>query len=360
MSHYEARLEHDLHGIRKDLDAIAAMVQEGLQDAVHALLAGNREHAYAVILGDLPINRAVRALDRACNAFVAVHLPSAGHLRWVSAVARINIALERIGDYAVTVCREAVQLPRAPDGILAREVELMAEESRRMLRLGMQAFAESNPDAARATMDTAEQVERTFDTVFEELVGDDSRWETRDLFELLVIFHMLERVSDQARNICEETVYAATGEGKKPKIYRILFLDESNAGMSKMAEAVARKDYPRHVAAYSAGRSAAETLDASMVEFLVQRGVDLNSDSPKTLEPIAGELSGYHVIIALKGEVTDYIERVPFHTAALKWDLGDPPGPGSADAEQRWEEVYRRIAVNLRDLVELLHGDEVT
>ena len=233
MSHYEARLERDLEHIRTEITTIATRVQVALRDAVHALLSGNRAQAYDCIQGDLPINRAVRKLDKSCHGFIAVHLPSAGHLRWVSAVMRINTALERIGDYAVTICREAVQLPKSPDGTLAREMELMSKESSQMLEQAMHAFAEQNAEAAKATMIMADQVEREFDTVFEELTGGNGRWTKRDIYALLVIFHELERVSDQAKNICEETVFAVTGEGKAPKTYRVLVLDQDNAGVEQ-------------------------------------------------------------------------------------------------------------------------------
>ena len=114
MSHYKARLERDLDRIRGDLAAIADQVQDAVKVAVHVLLGADHDKASACILGDLPINRAVRRLDRACHGFIAVHLPSAGYLRRASSVMRINTALERIGDYAVTICREAVQLPKTP------------------------------------------------------------------------------------------------------------------------------------------------------------------------------------------------------------------------------------------------------
>ena len=93
MSHYEARLESDLDQIRKDLAVIADQVQKALKDAVHAVMSGSPERASDCILGDLPINRAVRKLDKTCYGFIALHLPSAGHLRWISSVMRINIAL---------------------------------------------------------------------------------------------------------------------------------------------------------------------------------------------------------------------------------------------------------------------------
>jgi phosphate transport system protein len=359
MSHYEARLERDLGRISKDLATIADQVQDALRKAVHALLSGDRKQAYACILGDLPINRAVRKLDRACHGFIAIHLPSAGHLRWISAVMRINNALERIGDYAVTICRQAVQLPKAPEGTLARELELVSKESQQMLNQAIEAFAEQKAEAAKATMTMADQVERAFDTVLEELTSGNGEWTKRDIYALLVIFHELERVSDQAKNICEETVFAATGQGKTPKTYRVLFLDRDNAGIGKLAEALGRKSYPKRMAFASAGRAAAKSFDPLMSELVGQRGVDLSDESPRALTPVEGELDEYHVIISLEGAVTDYLESIPFHTTALEWDLGRAPEPGASDAEETWDRIYRDLSVRLRDLVELMHGDEV-
>ena len=110
MTHYEERLEEDLAHLREGVVAVGEKVQHAMEHAVRALLQGDRELAYATVLGDLPINRDVRALDRQCHVFVARHLPSSGHLRFVSSVMRLNVALERIGDYAVAISREAVQL----------------------------------------------------------------------------------------------------------------------------------------------------------------------------------------------------------------------------------------------------------
>jgi hypothetical protein len=176
---------------------------------------------------------------------------------------RINIALERIGDYAVTICREAVQLPKVPEGILARELELMSKEARQMLHQAMEAFADQNAEAAKATMTMADQMDQAFDTVVDELTGTNGEWTKHDIFALLVIFHELERVSDQAKNICEETVFAATGEGKAPKVYRVLFLDQDNAGISKLAESLGRKSYANYVVFASAGRAASTSKPSS-------------------------------------------------------------------------------------------------
>ena len=95
MTHYEERLEADLTTLRSLVAEVSDDVEKALENAVHAVLNLNRPLAYRTVLGDLPINRKVRNIDRLCHAFVARHLPSAGHLRYVSAVLRLAVSIER-------------------------------------------------------------------------------------------------------------------------------------------------------------------------------------------------------------------------------------------------------------------------
>lgn len=359
MTHYEQRLDKDLNRLRGRVDTVAAQVEKALKDAVHALLTGNDKLAYATILGDGPINRTVRDIDKLCHGFIALHLPSAGHLRLISSIIRAAIHLERIGDYAVTICRESVQLSVRPDRSAAREVELLADESSRMLHQAIAAYHEGNADMARATMGMADQVERTFDTVFEELVSTNDQRQIKDLFAMFVIFSLLERVSDQAKNLCEETVFAATGQTKAPKIYQILFLDEDNSCQSQMAEAIARKAFPNSGHYHSGGRQPAEAVDPQMARFLEEHGIDIAGAGPKLLELVPQELAANHVIVSLEGSVRSYIDEVPFHTVALEWDAGPAPkGLDETQTRQRFEEMYREISLQIRDLMEVLRGEE--
>jgi len=127
MSHYEERLANDLDRINSGVRNLAALVERGLKDSMHALLDGDAQLANFTVLRDNRINRASREIDRLCHAFIARHLPGAGHLRLISAVIRLNVALERIGDYAVTISRESLQLSSPPSGRLARELGLPIE-----------------------------------------------------------------------------------------------------------------------------------------------------------------------------------------------------------------------------------------
>jgi len=354
MSHLEARLEKDLSRIREQIAQQATEVEEAVRNAIHALQTGDRALAYGTILGDHQINRRMRSIDRLCHGFFAIHLPSAGHLRLLSSAIRVNIELERIGDYAVTICREAVQFSATPGGAMARELERTAGEALLMLRQSIKAFNGLNDEMARSTMVLAEQMETNLDVIYDELLANTDHQSIKDLLAMFVVFTQVKRVADQAKNLCEETVFAVTGNQKAPKTYHILFLDEDNSSLSQMAEAIARNSFPDSGRYRSAGRNPAPDLSPSFVGFCEKRGLDIRGAKPSPLAMPYHELAEQHVIVSLQGEARSYLEAVPFHTSALDWDLGEAP---EGDDEQRFEEIYRELAVRIKDLMELLRGE---
>lgn len=361
MTHYEERLENDLAAIRTRVAAVATAVATALKNSVHAALTGDHQLASQVILGDLPINREVRAIDRLCHAFVARHLPSAGHLRFVSAVLRLDVELERIGDYAVAIAREAVQLSTLPSGPVRQDIQLIAEQAERMFEQAMKSFNESNAELARGTKGMAGQVESTYQKVFADLLqeGEGERRPIKDLFALLVIFNRLARVSDQSKNICEDTLFAVKGETKGEKVYRILFLDERNDSLSQLAEAYARKAFPESGEYTSAGWAPAERLLPALEVFMDANGLDGGRLRPKALDYTAEELAGFHVVIGLDQGGRAHIPQIPFHTVFLDWSLGPPPQGLDAERLRAFlEEAYRTLTVRIRGLIETLRGEE--
>jgi len=355
MSHLEQRQQSDLDEIRSGIASIGDRVGVSLKDAIHALVIGDADLASRTILGDLGINRAVRELDRKCHAFVAVHLPGAGPLRYVSSVLRMNVALERVGDYAVTICREVVQLSQKPSDALLRDVDLVGDQARQIFKQAMHAFNDENAELARGTIGMAEQIEATFQKVFEDLVaaGREGSSPIKDLFGLLVAINRLGRVSSQAKNICEETIYAATGETKMPKVYRLLFVDTTNTVASRIAEAYARKAFPERGRFDSAGWSAADADDPRVGLILEKSGLSVSDGGPVSLAERADDLSDYHVIIGLEPGIRDHLREIPFRTVVLDWSLDAVP----ADLDQqRFEASVERSLVEIKDRVGELIG----
>ena len=360
MSHFEERLQSDLEAIRAGIREVSDAIGVALKDAVHSLVVGDRALAAETILGDLPINRAVRELDRKCHAFVALHLPSAGHLRFVSSVLRLNVALERIGDYAVTICREMVQLSAPPPDHLLRDVDLIGDQVRKVYAQAMTAFLDGNAEMARGTIPMADQIETTFVKVFEDLLAEGERegGTVRDLFALLVVINRLGRVGDQSKNICEETLFAVTGETKAPKVYRVLFVDSANSSYSRVAERYAAKAFPESGRFASAGWAPAAKNDARVDLFLKSHGLALDEAEPVALTDKVDEVAEYHVIVALEPGVREHLDPVPFHTVLVEWEVG--PALEGLDSERfdaALGSAFGEIRGRTQRLMETLRGE---
>jgi phosphate transport system protein len=357
MSHLEERLEHDLNEIRDHIANMGSEVEQALHGAFRALEKADDKLAFTTILSDLPINRHMRRIDRLCHAFIAVHLPSAGHLRLISSVIRANIILERIGDYAVTIAREAVQLGEAPDGYMSAELKNISAGAMLVLNESISAFNSANAERARATIAQARQVELEMDGIYAELLDSAEKGGgcTRNTMIYLIIFSQLKRVADQAKNLAEEAIFIETGETKQPKIYRILFLDKDNSCLGPMAQLIAGKIFPGFGDYTTAGVQAAASLDADMVAFMRNRGFDLSEITPGQMDASRESLTEYHVVVGLNQKVLKAVGKIPFRTSALNWKNLDIPNNDDAEA---WEALHKHLALQIRELLTLLRGHE--
>ncbi len=358
MSHLEERLEHDLTEIRDQIANLGSNVEQALEGAFRALETANDKLAFTTILSDLPINRLMRKIDRMCHSFIAVHLPSAGHLRLISSVIRANIILERIGDYAVTIAREAVQLGDVPEGYMSIELKNISIEARSVLSESISAFNTSNAERARDTIALARRVEHDMDGIYAELLeggGENGAGCTRNTMIYLILFSQLKRVADQAKNLAEEAIFIETGETKAPKVYRILFLDKDNSCLAPMAQLIATKVFPGIGDYTSAGVRAADSLDSNMVAFMRERGFDLTGTSPTQLDSSRESLSEHHVVVGLDQNVLKAVGKIPFRTSALNWKNFKIPEDGDANA---WETLHKNLALQIRELLTLLRGHE--
>lgn len=352
MSHFEERLEADLVAIRDFVWKMGGEVESALRHAKQSLLSRDAELAYATVLGDNPINRQSRECDRLCHTFIARHLPGAGHLREMAATIRVNVALERIGDYAVTISREGLQLDGPlPDQFIV-QIDLLADESIQILHEARQAFRDDNAESAMTLMKMARQVENNMDAIYDQLFAADKGLGARTALTIFVVFNLLKRVADQAKNICDQTVYAVRGVAKIPKVYRLLFLAQPGSGLSQLAVAIGHKNYPTSARFEAATPGMAEPPPERLQSFLEETGLPKQDIGTQKLERMAHDLSDYDVIVALEGRYDDYVDEVPFHTSALNWS---PPAPTGDDG---YAGAYRELHREIRALIDLLAGDE--
>jgi phosphate transport system protein len=355
-THYEERMEADLAEIKRKVRKVSDLVELQVERAIESFLTETVDLANEAVLGDRQVNRRIKELDYLCHAFIVRHAPSAGPLRYVSAVFRLAVALERIGDYAGMIGREVVRLSAPPPGTIRRDIEMIGQQARRTLNQALRAFHHADVALAGSVWGLGDQTDIALETVIKELIeaGEKRERPLRDLFALQRIVNLIKRVAEQADNVSEQAIFAATGEARERRRFRVLFVDEHNDRSSQIAEAYARKAFPESGTYSSAGWAPSRGLDPVLVGFMDSRGIDLRSAVPRKLQPVSNLPERYHVIVAFSAEARRYLGDIPYRTTLLEWKHG--VGPGS-DPETL-ERLYQDLAVRVRDLMTTLAGPD--
>ena len=355
-THYEERMEADLSEIKRKVRKVSDLVELQVQRAIEAFLTDTADLANQAVLGDRQVNRRIKDLDHLCHAFIVRHAPSAGHLRFVSAVLRLTVALERVGDYAGMMGREVVRLSAPPPATIRRDIEMMGHQARHTLSQALRAFHHGDVALARATLGLGDRMDITLNTVIKELIatGEKGERSLRDLFALQRIVNLITRVAEQAENVAEQTIFATTGETRDRRVFRVLFIDERNDRSSQIAEAYARKAFPESGSYKSAGWNPGRGIDAKLIEFMDAHGIDLRDSVPKKVQPLSTLPEHYHVIVSFSPGAREHLGELPYRTTLLEWSLGVGPGTDGPTLEK----LYQELAVRVRDLMTTLAGPE--
>lgn len=360
--HYEASLQRDWQGITANLERMAALAGRALRDGMTALRQRDRQLAYAAIIRDQAIDALEKATARLSLEFLVRQQPAGAPLRFAYAAIKINTELERVGDYAESIAHQAAKLAALEAALPLERFDQIAELVLPMLRDAVRAFLTQDAALARATMPTEDTVDQLKSRLRRDLMQmfKENRLPFEALDPCLTITRRLERVSDQARNICEETLYLCTGEfahHRDSETFRILFLDRHNAGASVMAEVIGdslgRPDFR-----FSSAGLEPQPSPPAIVAFMREKGFDLAGKSAKALNRVP-ELDRYHVVALLHPEAKKLFPRQTRKTIFLDWPVEDPAtlsGPPEA-VRAACERTFHTLDQHLRALVQAVVGE---
>ncbi len=361
-SHYEESLNRDLNRIREKVRQMVALALRALDDSVEAFLTANRPKAYLVVLRDQHIDELEREIDRLCLEFLVRQQPVASPLRFVYSTIKINQDLERVGDYCESIARNSLKISHLDLSFLHRRYKEMAGLAIPMLHDAVRAFVEHDMELAKKTMQSESEVDRFRTIINTEVVGyqQEGRIPLEALTPLLTIARRLERVSDQADNICEEVIYTCTGQYSKHKgadVFRVLFVDQHNSCLSQIAEAVGNSLREPKFLFTSAGIDPVP-LDPRTVEFLKEKGFDIARHTSKGVDQVPN-LEYYQVVIAFGAKTRSTIQ-LPVKSVMIDWNLEDPCGmEASEQVDAAFEKAYEFIDRHLRDLTQAMLGAEI-
>ena len=190
------------------------LVLRSLRACVGALEAQDVELADEVIAFDDEIDRSYSAIQEGVHTLLARQTPVAGDLRLVLAMLHINLHLERMGDYCVTIAKlTKLAHGLASDRALVEGIDEMGSRGEEMIRVALDSFAERDLAGAERLVELDELIDRANRRVVDRVLrlgGDESKLEWG--LRILLVSRCLERIGDHAVDIGEQTAYVVTGE----------------------------------------------------------------------------------------------------------------------------------------------------
>ena len=206
-------LDHQIQDLHNNILALGSMVEEAIINAVNALKYRNIEAAQVIYEADQTINRKRFDIESAAIITIATQQPMARDLRILASVIDIAGELERMGDYAKGIAQITIRLGNEPPIKPLIDIPRMADVTAGMLHRALGAFVNVDKDCALSLPKEDDEVDQLYNQVYRELltfmISDPSTIDRATY--LLWVAHNLERAADRVTNICERTVYIATG-----------------------------------------------------------------------------------------------------------------------------------------------------
>ncbi len=212
--HTMKQFDTELQNIRSKVLQLGGLVELQIIRAMEGLAEGDVALCEQVIETDHEVNRLEVELDEACVHIIAKRQPAAIDLRMIMTVIKTITDLERVGDEAKKIAKQARALHSSDMAYVPRiELRHSANLVVAMLRQALDAFARSDSSVATEVARRDKEVDAEFKAAMRQLITfmmEDPRTITRAL-ELLFIAKSIERIGDHSKNISEYVVYMEKG-----------------------------------------------------------------------------------------------------------------------------------------------------
>lgn len=218
--HTSAQFNAELEDARKHLMEMGGLVEQQIETAFKSLMEVDTDLATKAIQKDKDVNKMELTIDKETTQILAKRNPAASDLRFIIAVTRTVNELERIGDEAAKIAKQAIELAETgsgPQGYV--ELRHIGEKVRQMVRSSLDSFARLDAETALSVMHQDKAVDLEYGTAIRTLVTtmmEDPRSISRAL-NVMWALRSLERIGDHARNIAETVIYLVKGKDVRHK-----------------------------------------------------------------------------------------------------------------------------------------------
>jgi phosphate transport system protein len=204
----------EIDNTKDEIFILGSLVEQAIYTSVDALKAHSMDTSQQVIENDAVINAKRFEIAGQVLNIIAMQQPMAHDLRVLASILEITSELERIGDYAKGIAMLCIRIGSQPVIKHLTDLTMMAELSMNMLHRSLVAFADEDADTARKIPDEDDQVDNLYVQFYRVTLTYfiENPSSIDEVNYLMWAAHNLERAADRVSNICERTIFVATGE----------------------------------------------------------------------------------------------------------------------------------------------------
>ena len=209
--------QDELDQLEASLQEEGALVLRVLRGALNALAQRDVELADDVISFDDDVDRLYLHIENEIESLLARQTPVATDLRLVLAMLHVNLHLERMADYSVTIAKLTKLVADVePDAMLLQSLQEMGERAEEMIRVALDALANRDLQAAESLVDLDELIDRSNRRFVERVVEIVAEPGLREwVLRMVLVSRTIERIGDHAVDIGEQVAYLLTAEFKE-------------------------------------------------------------------------------------------------------------------------------------------------
>lgn len=222
------KFDNELAAIQKQLREMADLARSMVYLTAAAVKDRTRDVQAEVYASEGRLNKMQTHIDHEAIRMLTVYGPVAKDLRFVLVCTHMTSQLERMGDQVVNVVQSLQMMHSEPaTHPLLPNLERMADLVCEMVDDALDAYFSQNSEKAVITRQRDDVVDAMNDQVMKELLTDDvlrqilsGASDIADAVAQILIARYLERIADQATNVCKEVIYMVKGDDvrhKRPK-----------------------------------------------------------------------------------------------------------------------------------------------
>ncbi|MEM9399972.1 MAG: phosphate signaling complex protein PhoU [Verrucomicrobiota bacterium] len=199
---------------RETLLMMASLTDRNFTVAMNALLERDTDKAQLVESEDAVIDKLEVDLDDMVVKHLSMRGAAASDCRFMLGASKISEALENIADQSVSIARRVQKLNDLPEVLLDLEIPIMARTVLRMMREGIDALVDVDPDRVPEIVKMDKDID-LMNSDHEEMLNQHMREHPENVSQCIhyiLISRSLERVGDYAKYIAQEVYYLYTAK----------------------------------------------------------------------------------------------------------------------------------------------------